>query len=263
MKNGFCGVLGPDAVEPFDGPVRHGVREVVRVLRVVEACGRPDDLLVLREARVPLARAPAEDPVEVVEPPTVRPAVERPGRALLTVGRQMPLPEARRAVPVLPKDPGQRRAVPWQRGGVAGEPAGELADRAEPDRMVVAAGEQRRPGRRAQRGHVEPVVAQPTSGQARVVGGLDRAAEGARVAEAGIVDQDQQHVRRPLRRGGVTDEVPIGLRAVERPVGHARERRPANRQHSAIRLTHRAHLPRSCWRVPSASVREGQLVRAV
>ena len=157
----LVGVLGAYAVQPLDRAVGHRIREVERILLVVEPLGGADDLLVLGQARIPLARAAAEEPVEVVEAPAVRPPVERPGRTLLAVGRQVPLPERGRAVPVVPQDPRQRRAVPWQRRRVAREAAGELADRPEPDGVVVPPGQQRRPGGRAQRGDVEPVVAQP------------------------------------------------------------------------------------------------------
>ena len=158
----LTGILAADAVQPLDGLVRHGVGEVVRVLLVVELGGRTDDLLVLGQARVILARPATEDPVEVVEPPPVRPPVERSGRALLPVRRQMPLAERGRAVPVVPQDPRQRRAVTRQDGRVAGETTGELADRAEPDGVVVPPGQQRRAGGRAQRRDVHSVVAQPT-----------------------------------------------------------------------------------------------------
>ena len=81
MKNGLSGVLRPDAVQPLDRLVGHLVREVVgsscRTLR------HADDRVVLGQARVVLAGLAAEEPVEVVEPPAVRPAVKRPGRALL------------------------------------------------------------------------------------------------------------------------------------------------------------------------------------
>ena len=187
---------------------------------------------------IPLARAAAEDPVEVVEAPAVRPPVERPSRTLLPVRCQVPLAERGRAVAVVAQDPWQRRAVPRKDRGVAGEPAGELTDRAEPHGVVVPAGEQRGPRRGAQRGHVEPVVAQPALGHPRVVRRLDRAAEGAGVAEPGVVDEHQQHVRRPVRRGGVPDQVPVGLRTVQRPVRDAREGLSADRETGAIGLAH-------------------------
>ena len=145
---------------------------------------RPDDLLVLGQARVPLARAAAEDPVEVVEAPAVRPAVERPGRALLPVGRQMPLPERRGAVAVVSQDPRQRRTVARQDRRVAREPARELTDRAETDGVVVPAGQQRGACRRAQRRDMEPVVLagpRPPCACSSVSGSGRRTCSGSRI----------------------------------------------------------------------------------
>ena len=64
-------------------------------------CAGADDLLVLGQAGVPLPRIPAQEAVEVVETPAVRPPFERSRRALLTVRGQMPLTERRGAVSVL------------------------------------------------------------------------------------------------------------------------------------------------------------------
>ena len=207
----LVGVLGPHAVQPLDGPVGHGVGEVVRIVLVVVLRRGADDLLVLGQARVPLARAAAEDAVEVVEAPAVGPPVERTRRALLTVRGQMPLAERRGAVAVVAQDPRQRRAVAGQDRRVARVAAGELTDRAEADGVVVAARQQGRSRRRAQRGDVEPVVAQPALGQAGVVRRLDRSTERAGVAEAGVVDEHQQHVRRAGWRFGAADQVPVRL----------------------------------------------------
>ena len=237
-------VLRAYPVQPLDRVVGHRIGEVVRIFVVVEPRVGPDDLLVLGQTRIPLTRTAAEDPVEVVEAPAVRPPVERPGRTLLTVGCQVPLAERGRAVTVVAKDPGQRRAVSGQDRGVAREPTRELADRPEADRVVVATGQQRRTRRRAQRGDVEPVVAHSPFGDARVVRGLDRTAERARVPETGVVDEDQQDVRRTFRRGRMPDEVPVGLRPVERPVDDSVERLPANREPAAVDLAHLQRPPR-------------------
>ncbi len=232
-------VLGAHAVEPLDRLVGHGIREVVGVFLVVELRRRADDLLVLRQARVPLAGVAAEEAVEVVEAPAVRPAVEGPGRALLAVGRQVPLPEGGRAVAVVAEDARQRSAVPRQRRGVAREPARELADRAEAHGVVVPPGQQRRPGRRAQRRDVEAVVAKALLGQARVVRRADGTAERGRVPEARVVDEDEQHVRGAVRRRRVPDQVPVGLRTLERPVCYPLKRRPLDRECGAVDLCHR------------------------
>ena len=242
-EEGLAGVLRTYPVEPLDRSVGHRVGEVVRMLLVVELLGSADDLLVLRETRVPLTRPAAQDPVEVVESPAVRPAVERPCGTLLAVGCQVPLAERRRAVAVVPEDPGQRRAVPWQGGAVAREPTRELADRAEPHGVVVPPGQQCRPRRRAQRRDVEPVVAQAALGHPRVVGRLDRPAEGARVAEPRVVDEHQQHVGGPVRRPRMLDQVPVGLGAGESPVDDSRERLAPDREPAAIGFTHRLRLP--------------------
>ena len=243
-EEGLAGVLGTNAVEPLDRPVGHRVGEVVRMLLVVELLGRADDLLVLREARVPLTRPTAQDPVEVVESPAVRPAVERSRGSLLAVGCQVPLADRRGAVAVVPEDPGQGRAVPWEGGAVAGEPTRELADRPESHRVVVPPAQQRRPRRRAQRRDVEAVVAQAALGHPRVVGCPDRPAEGARVAEPRVVDEHQQHVGGTVRRPRVLDQVPVRLGAGERPVDDSCERLAPDREPAAIGFTHRLRLPR-------------------
>ena len=177
-----------------------------------------DDLLVLGEDRVPLPGAAAEEAVEVLEAPAGGPPVERSARSLLPVGRQVPLAEGGRVVAVVAQDPRQRRAIAGQRGGVARVAAGELADRAEADGMAVAAGEQGRPRRRADGRHVEAVVADAALGHPGVVRCLDRAAERARVAEAGVVDEHEQDVRRAIGRRRMPDQVPVRLRSGERPV---------------------------------------------
>ena len=236
-------VLGPDPVQPLDRLAGHRVRQVVRVLLVVVLRLRSDDLLVLRQARIPLAGPAAEEAVEVVEPPAGRPAVERPGRALLPVGRQVPLAERRRAVPVVPQDTRQRRAIARKGGRVPGEPARELTDRADANGVAVAPGQQRGSRRRAQRRDVEAVVSQAALGHPRVVRCGYRPAERGGVAKTGIVDQHQQHVRRTRRRLDVPDQVPVGHRPRQRPVGHPPKRRPADRQPRTVRLTHRSPPP--------------------
>ncbi len=191
-------LLGADLVKPVDRLVGEVVLEVV--LLAVLGLGHADDLLVLGDQRVVLPGLTAEEAPEVVEPEPGRPAVERPREALLVVRGQMPLPEPSGQVAVLLEDARKRRAIVRDGRVVPREGAGELAHHAEADPVVVAPRQQRRPGRRAERRDVEAVVAQPVLREPRVVRRLDRTAEGARVAEAGVVDQDEQHVRRALGR---------------------------------------------------------------
>src|SRR5450631_1951406 len=104
--------------------------------------------------------------------------------------------------------------------------------------MVVASGQQGGARRRAQSRDVTPVVAQAPLRDARVVRGLDRAAEGARVPKTGVVDQDQQHIRRALWRRWMADEIPVRLRSLQRPVGYSREGRPPDREMTTIDVAH-------------------------
>ncbi len=231
-------VLRPNAVQPLDRLVGHRIGEVVRIVLVVIALVGPDDLLVLCQHRVPLARASAEDPVEVVEAPPAGPAVEGACVALLPVRRQMPLAERRGRITVVSKNPRQRRTVARQDRRVSREPTRELTDRSETDSVVVPAGQERGACRRAERRHVEPVVLEASVRHARVVRCLDRAPERARVPESCVVDQHEQHVGRTFRRRRMPNQVPIRLRPVERPVGRAGERLSSYRKTCAIGLTH-------------------------
>ena len=158
----LVGLLRAHAVQPLDRLVGHRVGQVEALL-----LRRPDRRLVLRDHRVVLARLAAQEAPEVVEPEPVGPAVERARRTLLMVRRQMPLAERRRAVAVLLQHPRKRRRVLREERRVAREARRELTDRAEADRVVVAARQQRRARRRAQRRDVERVVAQAIVRQAR------------------------------------------------------------------------------------------------
>ena len=232
QEPGLVRILGAHGMQPARGLVGQVVRQVV--LLAVLALGHADDRVVLGDDRVVLARFAGQEAPEVVKAPGVRPAVERAGRALHVIRCHVPLAEARRAVPVALQHADERRAVLRAGRGVARERARQLADRPEAHAVVVAAGEHRRPGRRAQCGHMEAVIGQPSLGDPRHGRRIDRAAEGARVAEPGIVDQHQQHVRRVVgRRRGHVDG-PVGLRLRQRAADRAPEGRVRDRQHRAV-----------------------------
>ena len=83
---------------------------------------------------------------------------------------------------------------------------------------MVAPGQQRRPRRGAERGGVEAVVFEPARRQLFGVRRLAGAAKGACSAEPGVVDQDDQHVGRTLRRAQLLDRREFGVR-VPRVIG--------------------------------------------
>ena len=225
-------VLGAHRVQPFHGLVGEGVGHVE--LGAVLALGHADDRVVLRDDRVVLAGLAGEEAPEVVEAPGVRPAVERAGHALQVVGGQVPLAEAAGAVAVALQHAHERRAVLGARRRVPRERARELADGAEADGVVVAAGEQRRARRRAQRGHVEGVVRDAGLGDARHGRRLDGAAEGARVAVAGVVDEDEQDVRGAFRWRRRHVDRPVGGGRSQRAADRAAEARVGDGQHRAV-----------------------------
>ncbi len=98
--------------------------------------------------------------------------------------------------------------------------------------MVVPAGEQRGPGGRAQRRHVKTVVTQPLRRQLAERRRLARAAKRRGIAEAGVIHQHQQDVRRAPGRRHRFRKVRPG--AVQSPVGHALKGRLDIRQ--SVRL---------------------------
>ena len=178
--------------------------------------------------------APVRKPHQWSKPHPVRPVVERARRAHLAARRHVPLAEPAGDVAVLLEDAREGGAAARARPGVAGERAGELGDGAHADAVVVAAGQHRGPRRRADGGDVEPVVGEPHLPHAGEVRGRDAAAEGVGAAEAGVVDEDEQHVGRVFRRLGSGDEGPVRRRVGDRPAGGAAEGLVRDRQHGAV-----------------------------
>ena len=117
----------------------------------------------------------------------------------------MILGEPRGGVPVQSQNFAHRDGAARVDAVVAGKAGRLIDDNAGVNRMMVVAGEQRCPGRRAERGGVEPVAAQSHGGDAIERRGRDDAAEGRGSAEAFVVGHDEEDVRRPL--GGSTSVV--------------------------------------------------------
>ncbi len=136
-----------------------------------------------------------------------------------------------------------------------GNPPRKLAHRAEADGVVVAAGQQCRPGRRAQGRDVEAVIAQALPGQPRVVPRSDGTSERLRIAETRVVDEDQQHIGGAVRRRRVPDQAPVGLRTFKRSVCYPLKRRSSDRESGAVDLCH-CHPPVGSYKaLPAAAGR--------
>ncbi len=201
------GLLQPD---PFDCLVGEVLGEVV----VLAAHIRLDGRGLVVQGRFVLRGLAAEEAVEPVESKSGRPAVERTRRAQLPHRGDVSLAEPGGAVAVHPQGLGDSGRALRDHAVVAREAVGDLADRPHVCAVVVAAGQQRCARRRAQRGGVELVVAQPRVGDPVECGGRHRAAERRRGAEAHVVEKDDDDVGRPggrvvdrrFRRSGVFGE---------------------------------------------------------
>ncbi len=137
----------------------HVLDRLVREVGGEVVAGLPDpreDLRVIAEQiRLPLVGLAAHEPVEVLEAHPRWPLVEGAGDAVLEARRIVILAEPRRGVAVFREDAADRRVLGPDDRVVAGIARREFRDHAKADRVVVAAGDQRRPRRRAQRGRVE------------------------------------------------------------------------------------------------------------
>src|SRR5271154_4218455 len=108
-----------------------------------------------QRARPPLVRITAHETVEVLEPHAGRPLVERTRLAGLIDRCVVILAEPRGAVAVLEENPTDRGAILADHAVISRETGRNLGDHTEPDRVMIAAGDQCGPGRRAQRSRVE------------------------------------------------------------------------------------------------------------
>ena len=209
------GLLGHQRLllaHPADGAIGHVLGEVVALLGRGRRFDRREALV---ERRVVLAHLAADEAVEVLEAPAAgRPGAERahgrglPGRDLVA------LAELGRRVPVHLQRERQRRLGVREQRVVARRGRGDLGDRAHPDRVVVAAGQHRLTRGRAQRARVEAGELQPVGRQLLGDRRLARPAERARRAEAHVVEEDDEDVRRPGRREHRLDRRKPGVRVL-------------------------------------------------
>ena len=175
------------------------------------------------EGRRVLVGLAAEESIEVLEAAAAgRPGLERPDRAGLPDRDLVAFAELRRRVAVEPQHLRERSRRLRPDRCVARCGRGDLGDRAHADRVVVAPGQQRLPRRRAQRGGVETGERQPAAGEPLGIRRAARPAEHARRAEAHVVEQHDEDVRRPRRRPDRRDRFVDGARVlgvvVDRPV---------------------------------------------
>ena len=180
----------------------------------------------------PLVGLAADEAIELVEARARRPAIVRTGDRDFPGRRLVVLAEGGRAVAVHPQDLGQWRHAFGADAGIARKAGGEFHDRARIVDVVIAAGQERGTRRAAERGRVEPIVAQSLRGHFFQRRHMDRAAEGAAVAETDVVDQHDYDIRRALGRLDLEARRRLGVPCIEL-VDDSR-RRFVDRQDAAV-----------------------------
>ena len=186
-----------------DGLIGQILAEVVALLW---PAGRLDIVVVTDQIGRPVVRVPLQEPVVALETEAERPGREGTGSRALPARGEVPLADRHRRIAGVAQEAGQRGRRLGESGVVAGEAQGDVRQEAHPHRMVVAAGEERCPGRGAQGGDVEAVERCAARREAVEVRRADVGAEGAQVAEAGVVQHDGDHIGRTLRRLGLVRE---------------------------------------------------------
>ena len=193
-------LLLPDPVDRLGGQV------VGQVIALFGRFLRLDRRRAFIERRVVLVGLAADEPVEILEPAAAAgPGIERTHRARLPDRHFVAFAELRGRVAVELEGARERRAGVRQNRVVAGRRGRNFRDAAHAHRMMVAAGQHRLTGRRAERRRVEPGEPEAIGRELLEVRRLARTAEDARGAEADIVDEHDQHIRRARRRPQLPD----------------------------------------------------------
>lgn len=172
------------------------------VVAVLGSGGRLDEGVVPEQFWRPLVGVAAKKAVEAFESRTQRPVFERPGAGTFAARDQMPFAHRQRA-------PARVTQHAWQGGRRARNPRGvarirrrQVGEEPHADRVMVAAGQQCRPGGRTQRGHMKPVVPQAAGGQSVNSRRGDIRTVATKLGKPEVVEQDHDDVGGAFRRLG-------------------------------------------------------------
>ena len=211
--------------QPRQRLLRHVGTEVIGLV-----ARRLDRKRVLEQARLILRSLARHEAVEIVEAVARRPTLERTHRGRFRRRRVVPFAERRGLVAVIAQHLRDRRRALRDHAGIAVEIQRALRDRARADMLVIAPGQQRCARRRADRRCVKLVERDALIGEARKRRRMNLAAQRVGEAEADIVEQHDQDVRRV---GGkmVRLRAPDMLRLLQRRPRRARGGDRRKRQH--------------------------------
>ena len=197
-----------DEVDRLVGKIGSEMITLFRRLR------RLDLMIVINKVGIILMRVTAEETVIALKATPERPAIIRTGRADLLGRREMPFADAIGCVTLLQKHLGQKAVLKRNRAIAARKARRALGDAGHGVRMMIAAGQHAGTRRRTERGRVHVVEQEAILRELVDVRRRDRRAVAAELAKSGVVDDDEEHVRRP--RFGATRRGPCGLGFADR-----------------------------------------------
>ena len=160
-------------------------------------------MVVVVERRHELMGLPTVKPVPTVEAAGERPRRPRRGHVRLVVRREVPLADRVRRVADGAQRFREKTVLARDSPAVPGISHGKIRDATHPVAVVVAAGEEARARRRAQRGRVEVGEPHPVVRERVERGRRDVGAVAAELREPDVVEHEHQHVRRARGRFGI------------------------------------------------------------
>ena len=172
----------------------HGLGGQVLGQVIAFVVGRLHGVEIFIEPGLVLRGLAGQKAVKIVEAVPGGPTVEGSHGGGLVRGGVVPFAEGRGLVAVIVQDLGDGGGGLGDGAGVAVPVHGAFGDGAGTDPLVIAPGQQRRPGGRADRGGVEGVVADAFVTQPGEGRGVNFAAKGPGLAEAHVVQQDDEDV---------------------------------------------------------------------
>ena len=215
-------VAGLLVADHRDGLVREVLRQVIALLGSVR---RVDKAVVLDKVGIPLIGFATEETVEAVEPLLQRPLLPARARRHVLFGDVVVLAEPERAPARILQELADGRGLLGEPSARAGKTVRRLGDRGHAVHVMIASRQHRRSRWRAERGGMPLRIRQAVSGELVERRHVDPAAVRRPGREAGVVVQDEEEIRRPVRgllrrvrppvRFGVADvELDLALEAI-------------------------------------------------
>ncbi len=190
------GLVGLEGFMPAQPPDRIVGKIFAQVIALLARAGRSDVGGVTNQVGLVLRRFAAEKTIEVIEAVASRPAIEGARRGCLFGRRVVPFAPRACGIAVVPKHLRGGRTALGHDPGVPVPVVRHLPDLSGPDTMVVPPGQEGRSSRGAHGRGVEPVVGNALLGDSVEGRRVYFAAERRGESGSGIVDEDDQDVRR-------------------------------------------------------------------